>query len=244
MFCIEEIKKLVKNIDGWLSDKEVELLFNLGKKCSGKGVIVEIGSWKGKSTICLAKGSKSDNKIKVYAIDPHVGASEHKKLYGKVNTFREFENNIKNAEVDDIVIPIMATSEEAAKNFTEPIELIFIDGAHEYELVKLDFELWFPKVINGGIMAFHDTMSGGPKKIVDRYLYRGNKFKNVNFVESITFAEKQNNISLKDKFRNMYILFLRSIYIFYSFLNRNFFNGKLHLPKIFKIVLKKILRFN
>ncbi len=37
--------------------------------------------------------------------------------------------NIKNAGVDDIVIPIVKTSEEAAKNFNKPVEFIFIDGA-------------------------------------------------------------------------------------------------------------------
>ncbi len=53
-----KIKKLVKDIEGFLTDKDGALLFDLAKRVSGRGVILEIGSWKGKSTIWLAKGSK------------------------------------------------------------------------------------------------------------------------------------------------------------------------------------------
>ena len=210
---IYKIKEFVDKIDGWLTDKEGKLLYNLAKKCTGKGAIVEIGSWKGKSTIWLGNGSKKGNKIKIYAIDPHTGSSEHKKKYGDVWTFKEFKKNIKNANINDVVIPIVRTSEQAAKKFGKSIELIFIDGAHEYNLVKLDFELWFPKVINGGIMAFHDSATAffpGPKKVVEELIYKSRYFKNVNFVDTITFAEKVKQNSIKDTIRNRYILFLKN----------------------------------
>ncbi len=67
----EEVQKLAAPIKGWLKDKEGQLLYDLAKNCTGKGVIVEIGSWKGKSTTWLAHGSKEGNKVRVYAIDPH-----------------------------------------------------------------------------------------------------------------------------------------------------------------------------
>jgi predicted O-methyltransferase YrrM len=229
-----EIKELVNQIDGWLTDREGELLYNLAKTTQGKGVIVEIGSWKGKSTIWLAKGSKDGNKVKVYAIDPHTGSSEHKALYGKVWTFEEFNKNIKNAKVDDIVISIVKTSEEAAKNFDQPIELIFIDGAHEYELVKLDFELWFPKVIEGGIMAFHDTTTWpGPKKVVDEFVYKSKYFRGVKFVDSITYAKKVKHNSIKDRVKNKCVLLLR---------NLDEFRDKLYLLQLIKIIWKKFVK--
>lgn len=212
---IDEIKKLADKVDGWLTDREGELLYNLAKNCTGEGVIVEIGSWQGKSTIWLGRGSKKGNNVKIYAIDPHTGASEHKERYGEVWTFEEFKNNIIVAKVDDITIPIVKTSEVAAKNFDEPVELIFIDGAHEYELVKLDFELWFPKVINGGIMAFHDTRGRrGPAKVVEELVYKSKNFRNVRFVDTITFAEKVRQNSIKDRFINRCVLLLKKLYRF------------------------------
>jgi predicted O-methyltransferase YrrM len=204
---ISQIKKLVEKVDGWLTDREGELCYNIAKNCKGNGVIVEIGSWKGKSTIWLAKGSKARNKLKVYAIDPHIGSSEHKKIYGQVSTFEEFKKNISNAHVDDVVIPIVKTSEEAAKEFSKPVEFIFIDGDHEPRMVKLDFKSWFPKVINGGIMAFHDTIDWlGPKKVVKECMYKSKNFRNVKFVDSITFGEKCETNSIKERLENIFFL--------------------------------------
>lgn len=228
-----EIKKLVDNVGGWLSDREGELLYNLAKNCGGKDVIVEIGSWKGKSTIWLGKGSKAGNKVKIFAIDPHEGASACKEINGNFRTFEEFKKNIKNAEINDVVTAIVKTSEEAAKNFNDSVELIFIDGAHKYKLVKLDFELWYQKLKYGGIMAFHDTIGwSGPKKVVEEYIYRSKVFRNVGFVDSITFAEKVKQNSVKDRIRNRWVLFLKNVCEFAS---------KLYLPRPVKIIGKKLI---
>jgi len=230
---IQETKNFTNKVDGWLSDKEGELLFNLAKNCLGKGLIVEIGSWKGKSTIWLGNGSKSGNKIKIYAIDPHTGSPKHKKMYGKVYTFDEFEKNVKNANVIDIVVPIRKTSNETAKNFNEPVELIFIDGAHEYKMIKLDFELWFPKVINGGIMAFHDTLyMPGPRKVTTKYVYKSKFFKNVKFIDSITYCQKVERNFLKDRIKNRYTLLLKNFYGLFLILR---------FPKRIVIAMEKLI---
>ena len=181
---------IINKIGGWLSNIEGELLYTLARNCLGNGVIVEIGSWKGKSTSWLGIGSEDGNKIKVYAIDPHTGSKEHK-LYSDVWTFDTFKKNIKEVGVENIVIPIVKTSKEAAKDFNLPVELIFIDGSHEYEDVKLDFDLWFPKLIKGGVMAFHDTIDwAAPKKVVEEFLYNKKYFSDVKVVDSITYAIK------------------------------------------------------
>ena len=209
-----KIRKLADKVEGWLTYKEGETLYDLAKKCTGKGVIVEIGSWKGKSTIWLAKGSKRGNRPRIYAIDPHKSTSVHEK-YDKDWTFNEFKENIIKLNVNDIITPIVKTSEKAVKNFNKPIELIFIDGSHEYDQVKSDFRLWVPKVIDGGIMAFHDTIFWpGPKKVVEEFVYKSRNFRNTKFVDSITFAEKVAQNSFQDRVRNIYVLSLKNLYEF------------------------------
>ena len=53
---MKELEDVYK-IPGMLTAQEVDCLFHLGQINHCDGVIVEIGSWKGKSTIALARGA-------------------------------------------------------------------------------------------------------------------------------------------------------------------------------------------
>jgi hypothetical protein len=67
---------------------------------------------------------------------------------------------------------------------------------------------------------------------VSDYVYKSRYFKSVKFVASITFAQKVEQNSLKDRIRNRSMLLLK---------NFNEFVGKLHLPKPVRIVGKRIV---
>ncbi len=219
---MDEIKTRAGEIEGWLTEKEGELLCQLARDCRGTGVIVEIGSWKGKSTIWLACGSKQGASVSIYAIDPHAGSTPYRERDGEVWTFGEFQENIRAAKVDDLIIPLVKTSQEAADDFTQPVELVFVDGDHAHELVKLDFELWFPRVVDGGTMAFHDSAypwganpdptSTGPKRVVEEFVYRSRRFRNVRRVDSITVAQKVEGNTATERLENRYALVMKHLY--------------------------------
>src|SRR5439155_12715514 len=139
------VKPLIAEVPGWLTDEEGEALYDLARACSGKGVIVEIGSWKGKSTICLGRGSLAGASVPIYAIDPHADYR-----------FGDFKANVERAGITDLVRPVTSLSQPAADELYEPIELLFVDGSHAYDLVLEDCEKWVPKVADGGWVAFHD----------------------------------------------------------------------------------------
>ena len=210
---LEDIKRVVDAVDGWLRDEEGKLLYWLARNCVGRGVIVEIGSWKGKSTIWLAKGSQAGKRVAVYAVDPHDGSGELKHTHGALWSFDDFKANLAAAHVDDVVVPLVRTSEEAARGFDTSVELIFIDGDHEYSAVRADFEAWFPKVAVGGIMAFHDADAPGPRRVAEQFVVRSRHFRNVSFVDSILVAEKVAENSLVDRIRNRLALGLRSQHV-------------------------------
>src|SRR5579864_2558755 len=92
---MQTIEDVLTSVDGWLNPKEAWRLYRLARECRGRGAIVEIGSWKGKSTICLARGSIAGGKAKINAIDPHTGSPEHSREFGVVWTFDEFRRNIE-----------------------------------------------------------------------------------------------------------------------------------------------------
>jgi len=197
------VKPLIADIPGWLTDEEGEALYELARRCCGDGVIVEIGSWKGKSTVCLGLGSRAGNSVPVYAIDPHADYR-----------FGDFKTNVERAGIADLVRPIASLSQPAADEFVEPIELLFVDGSHEYDLVLEDFEKWVPKVVDGGWVAFHDTTwTKGPRKVVGHAIYRSRRFKDVEFVVgSTTVARKVAHNSLADRARNRYVLGVKTAF--------------------------------
>lgn len=208
---MQTIEEILTTVDGWLHPKEAGLLYGLARECKGRGAIVEIGSWKGKSTICLSRGSLAGNKTKVHAIDPHTGSPEHSKQFGVVWTFDEFRRNIENAGMTEMVTPHVDYSDAVARTFDEPVELIFIDGLHEYEGVKIDFDSWFPKVIEHGTMAFHDTTCWpGVLRVMSEDVFKSKLFRKVRFTRSIVYGEKvaQNTFFERVENRTMLCAFL------------------------------------
>jgi MMP 1-O-methyltransferase len=197
------VKPLIADIPGWLTDEEGEALYELARRCRGDGVILEIGSWKGKSTVCLGLGSQAGNSVPVYAVDPHADYR-----------FGDFKANVERAGISELVHPIASLSQAAADGFEQPIELLFVDGSHEYDLVLEDFEQWVPKVIDGGWVAFHDTTwTRGPRKVVGSAIYRSRRFADVRFVVgSTTVARKVPENSFADRARNRYVLGVKTAF--------------------------------
>jgi MMP 1-O-methyltransferase len=197
------VKPLIAGVPGWLTDEEGEALYELAKCCEGRGTIVEIGSWKGKSTICLGHGSRAGSGVRVYAVDPHADYR-----------FGDFQANIERAGIADLVTPIPSLSQPAADEFQEPIELLFVDGSHEEALVREDFDKWVPKVVDGGWVAFHDTTwTAGPRRVVGRRIYRSRAFKDVRFViGSTTVARKVARNTLADRVRSRYVLAVKTAF--------------------------------
>ena len=175
------VKELIKDVPGWLSDEEGEALYELARECSGRGVIVEIGSWKGKSTICLGRGSRAGNGVRIFAVDPHADYRHG-----------EFKENIERAGIGDLVTPVKGLSQDVVDDFDQPIELLFVDGSHEEDDVRHDFDTWVPKVVEGGVVAFHDTTwHDGVRKVMAEKIYASRQFKDVRFViGSTTVARK------------------------------------------------------
>jgi len=197
------VKPLIADVPGWLTDEEGEALYDLARACTGKGVIVEIGSWKGKSTVCLGLGSKQGASLPIYAVDPHADYR-----------FGDFKANVERAGISELVRPIASLSQPAADGFDKPIELLFVDGSHEYDLVLEDFEKWVPKVVEGGWVAFHDTTwTPGPRKVVGQAIYRSRRFKDVEFVVgSTTVARKVGRNSVRDRARSRYVLGVKTAF--------------------------------
>lgn len=143
----------INTVEGFLkSPKQEHWFFCAAKTAPKDAVIVEIGSFKGRSTVSFGFGCKGTNKH-IYAIDLFEGDGAD---YGSGDFQKIFQANIDRCELTDYVTAIRKHSLEVAKDWNKPIDILFIDGSHEYEDVKADFEAFYPHVKKDGIIAFHD----------------------------------------------------------------------------------------
>ena len=163
-------------VSSFVTHEDGAILYNYAKRAK-KG-IVEIGSAFGKSAIYLAQGSMDGNKVPVYCIDPWTFATGQctnnfddpvSKMYLSINSIHSsFLHNTR--RLKDLIKPIIGRSEEIAETFKEEFDVLFIDGDHDYDQVKLDWDLWGSKIKDGTIL-FHDIAKGipcdGPRRIFD-----------------------------------------------------------------------------
>lgn len=150
---VSQLYRIIESIPGWLTNLEQTALLHLPAFVDYlDGEIVEIGSYKGKSTVALALGSKwiSMRKRSIYAIDPFVPTRDYR------DYLNDFQKNIQGSHLVNYVIPIKKSSHEAILECPEHISALFVDGDHNYLNVKKDIELYAPRVVAGGIIAFHD----------------------------------------------------------------------------------------
>jgi predicted O-methyltransferase YrrM len=184
----EHARQRAALVEGWLSDAQGRALFRAAAETDGRGAIVEIGSWKGRSTTWLASGARLAGH-RVYAIDPHCRSRE----YPSAETLDEFLGNLARNGLADIVEPLVMTSEAAAAHIEGPVELLFIDGDHSYEAVRRDAELWLPRLIEGGTVMFHDVATAaysGPRRIVREMVCRSPWFHGISRVGSMVVAHR------------------------------------------------------
>lgn len=158
----QQAKPYTNEIDGWMSSEELVLLNNLAKETNS---IVEIGSWKGKSTHALLSGCKGI----VTAVDHFKGTvsdgDAHKEAFeDSESVYKQFVDNV--GHFINLKI-IKNTSEEAVANFEDKsIDMVFIDGEHTFESVRKDIDIWFPKTKK--IICGHDYNFEGVKEAVNK----------------------------------------------------------------------------
>lgn len=180
---LDELLAATNLVEGWLSNDQAARLYSAAADTSAGQKIVEIGSYRGRSTIVLA-GAAPDG-VEVIAIDPHAGNDRGP---GEISGFVEaaaddheaFNGNLAAAGVADRVRHIREFSHWAHDDVAGTIAVLYIDGAHRYAPAQSDIRNWGARVEAGGTLLIHDSFSSvGVTLAITRELIFGRRFRYV-----------------------------------------------------------------
>lgn len=169
-------------VEGWMTDDQARALWARAATLGGDAQIVEIGSYRGRSAIVLARAAAGTG-AGVTAIDPHAGNDrgpqqiEGSPDEGEADN-RAFRENLERAGVAADVRHVRRRSRDALDSVAGPVDLLYIDGAHRYRPARDDIERWGARVPVGGHMLVHDAFSAvGVTAAQVRLLFFGARFR-------------------------------------------------------------------
>jgi len=150
------------DVEGWLTEAQARRLFAAAATVPAGGRIVEIGSFRGRSAILLARGARPG--VEVICVDPHAGSDRGPREVAARPGVGEqdlmaFRGNLERAGVAHRVRHVRDFSALALRAFDGPVDLLFVDGAHRFGPARADLVRWGARVPDGGRMLVHDAFS-------------------------------------------------------------------------------------
>lgn len=167
---LPEPLRTVMSVEGMIGAEQAEVLFDLAAAADPAGCIVEVGSFRGRSTVALALGSQYGAGAAVYAVEPH------EPFDGVISRFKggddreAFMRNVLRSHCTSTVRLVNLPSVQVAASWAQPISLLFLDGDHTFEGVRRDFEAWSPHLADGGTLVLDDTDLDGPRLLLEKVL--------------------------------------------------------------------------
>ena len=172
-----------KDLSGWMDGSLGSILKSKVEHLSRDYplLVVEVGSWKGLSSVCMAETLKTMGftNFNILCVDTWLGAPEfwtygidesHRGVSlnivdGYPSVFKTFTRNVKLSNCHDVIAPFPLSSQQAlevCKYYKLEADVIYIDASHEYEAVKSDIEGWMQVLKNGGTMFGDDYSQAWP----------------------------------------------------------------------------------
>ena len=160
---------------------EADYFIKLLQKLPNSPRILEIGTFRGLSSILFAKTRKD---AKIITIDNHRGI---KRDNGDLlSSYEKVLNNFKLAGVSNVThIQVSSQDYKPEGKF----DLLFIDGDHSYKAASFDYKKYSPFVKEGGLVIFHDYSTfKGVRLVCNSIQTHGNKirFKSLIIIKKCT----------------------------------------------------------
>ena len=166
----------IDTVKGFLDPKEGYALYSYALHAGALGPVLEVGSYCGKSTVYLGEACR-EKGVSLYAIDHHRGSEEHQPgeeyhdqdLFdgkaGLMDTFWDFRRTMRNAALEDVVVPIVASSLGCVTQLALPLSAWCLSTVViPWKRRKPDYRSWVSHVVTDGILAIHDIFPASRRR--------------------------------------------------------------------------------
>jgi predicted O-methyltransferase YrrM len=162
------INKVADDAPGFMPPDEAEALWDAAWAMAPYGVILEIGTYCGKSATWLGAAAQRRGG-RVVTVDHHRGSEENQAGWehhdpalvdpeiGLIDTLPFFRKTMHAAGLEDVVTAIVGRSTTVASLWSTPLAMLFIDGGHAEEHAQNDYTGWAKFVAPQGVLAIHDV---------------------------------------------------------------------------------------
>ncbi len=153
---------------GFMPEDEGMLLHRCAVRQAGRGPLLEVGSYCGKSAVYLGAAAREVGGT-VFTVDHHRGSEENQAgwehhdetladpVYGRLDTLPAFRRTIAEADLEEQVVAVVGRSTTVARHWRTPLALLFIDGGHAEEHAQNDYSGWAHWLTSGGLLVIHDV---------------------------------------------------------------------------------------
>jgi predicted O-methyltransferase YrrM len=145
--------KSIDSFFAFMTVYEKQTLYRLAKSVPPKAALIEIGSYRGGSSCCLASGMAGKGSA-LHCVDTF--ASDAISGQNGEDTFTDFQTNTR--PYAESIRVHRGYSHDVAKDFQPAsVDLLFIDGDHSWEGVTTDLRLYVPFMKDNSILVMHDS---------------------------------------------------------------------------------------
>jgi predicted O-methyltransferase YrrM len=149
-------------VQGWMSEAQAKRLWDAASRVPPRGLVVEIGSFHGRSAIVVA--SALAESARLVAIDPHAGGDRGpQEIEAEAERGGEdyvaFHENVRAAGVESRIEHVRLMSSDAYDSVDDAIDVLYVDGAHRFGPAREDIVEWGNRVRDGGTMLVHDSFA-------------------------------------------------------------------------------------
>lgn len=164
------LKKVADDAKGFMPPDEAEALWDAAWATAPEGVLLEVGTYCGKSATWLGAAAQRRGG-RVVTVDHHRGSEENQAGWehhdaslvdpdtGLMDTLPFFRRTMHAAGLEDVVTAIVGRSTTVSSMWSTPLAMLFIDGGHAEEHAQNDYTGWVRFVQPQGVLAIHDVFA-------------------------------------------------------------------------------------